>query len=547
MKIAILSNVNLDMLIQMKSKTYDVFQTQGYGQWIHYALNTDEELNMFNPKCIFVLIDGFALLESFDNTDAGRAEIDKTMMLLDSLANRYSNFEIAISTINIRSRRIRPADEDFIETVWINYWNEKLKLIVAENKNVHRFELNRYISEIGENAFYSDKMWYMGSIPYSLNGLTLLSAAIDEFLTKLELIRKKVLVLDLDNTLWGGVLGEDGINGIVLGTSHLGAVYRDTQKRIKELKNLGVLLAIVSKNNLEDVIEVFRKNEQMVLNEDDFVAIEANWDDKAINIQKLAQRLNLGLDSFVFLDDNDIEREAVAQTLPEVTVPPFPKDVSDLPKTIYDIYKKYYWQWTTTNEDKMKTEQYKNEELRHQALKEMANMDDYLLSLNMKITINEVHDEQVERVVQLINKTNQFNTCTIRLSLSEFMEYRNKPNNKVYAVSVTDKYGDSGLISVVMVRREGVEAIIDNMLLSCRVMGRQIENSVIEAIENKLYLENVTKLNATYIPTAKNKPVEKLWDKFGFKLIETLSNGTKKYERYLNCKNNTALIKAEWE
>ncbi len=545
MRIAILTNVNLDLLLQLQAKKNEVFETQGYGQWVSYALSDDKALIDFEPHTIFLLIDGAALLEECTSEDEGFSEIDLAMNHLSSFAKRYSKSNIAISTMDIPARRIQISDERPVEDSWCNYWNQKLARLTMNMRHVHQFELAHFACEVGRANFYSEKMWYMGSIPYSMKGIKLLSEQIDDFLDQLVIRRKKVLILDLDNTLWGGVLGEDGPQGITLSTSLLGAIYRDAQKRIKELKELGVLLAIVSKNNPEDVAALFVQNTQMVLKKDDFIGIYANWNDKSENIRQLAKLLNLGLDSFVFLDDNEVEREAVKRTLPEVEVIEFPNDLANLPATITTIYKKYFWQWTITKEDQSKTKQYQEETLRKNDFELAVSMDDYLLTLNMCITIERAREDQVDRILQLIGKTNQFNTCTIRFDLPGFLAYQEK-GNVVYAVNVSDKYGDSGLISVLMLRKNGSTATIDNFLMSCRVMSRQIENAILEAVENELFQEGITELHASYLPTEKNKPVIDLWDRLGFEVTAVLENGEKKYKKCLDSKQDSSLIKATW-
>lgn len=546
MRIAILTNVNLDLLLQLQAKKNDVFETQGYGQWIHYALNENKELADFVPDSIFVILDGFALLEECRSKEEGFAEIDRAIAHLASLANRYPRSSIAVSTIDIPVRRIAIADEQPLEDAWCSYWNENLDRITIAMNHVHRFDLARFVREFGRADFYSEKMWYMGSIPYSMKGIKMLSEQIDRFLSQLSMSRKKVLILDLDNTLWGGVLGEDGPQGITLGTSLLGAVYRDAQKRIKELKDLGVLLAVVSKNNPGEVDALFGQNTQMVLDKSDFIAILANWDDKPSNIRRLAQQLNLGMDSFVFLDDNEVEREHVRRTLPMVEVVEFPNDVSNLPAVIADLYEKYFRQWTITDEDRSKTKQYQEEALRKIDLESAASMDDYLLSLNMNIQISEMREDQIERVVQLIGKTNQFNTCTLRSDLRGLKAYGDQ-GGAVYTVSVSDKYGDSGLVSVLMVTKDGETATIDNFLMSCRVMGRQIENAILEAVESRLYSEGVRVLQASYIPTDRNKPVEELWDRLGFEEAGIQADGSKRYVKRLSSNSDSSLVKALWK
>jgi len=390
-------------------------------------------------------------------------------------------------------------------------------------------------------------MWYMGSIPYSMKGISRIKENIENIINNQSNIRKKVLLLDLDNTLWGGVIGEDGIEGIQLSRSLIGAAYRDSQLRIKELAESGILLAIVSKNNEEDVLNVLREHPQMVLKEDDFVAIYANWDNKANNIINLANKLNLGLDSFVFLDDNPVEREAVRLALPEVTVVEFPKDISNLPSTIEKIARDYFYAARLTKEDIMKTEQYQQEAKRRSALESAATIEDYLVSLQIEVVLGEMQESQIERVAQLTQKTNQFNILTRRYTTEQLIEYKSNENNHIYVANVSDKYGDSGLVFVLMISKSEDIAQIDNLLMSCRVMGRYIEDSIIDSVERKLMQDGVKEIRAKYIPTAKNKPVENLLERLGYKVTKN-DNNIKSYRRRLteDCPQRKVIFEAIW-
>lgn len=544
MKIAVLSNVNLDFLIKTLSKKHEVYQTEGYGQWASYALSQNKEFAEFSPEIIFILIDGNALTETINSYNDGVKEITQSINIIKSMSQQYPNSQIAVSTIDIQKKRINSAANIGFESLLENYWQEILTELINSSINILPLDLKGLIVNEGRKNFYADNMWYMGSIPYGIKAITKLSEYIDSFTEHYSQTRKKVLICDLDNTLWGGVVGEDGPKGIKLGESLLGAVYRDTQKRIKEIADTGILLAIVSKNNQEDVDTVFANNPYMYLKKEDFVSIKCNWQSKSENIQNLAKELNLGLDSFVFLDDNPVEREEVKLRLPNVCVADFPKDVANLPKTIENIFYHYFWCKKLTTEDLIKTEQYRQEELRKQDLAKATSLEDYLLSLNISIRLGEAETDQFDRIVQLLNKTNQFNTNTHRFNQQEFLEYQADNNNHVYVANVSDKYGDNGLVVILMVHCNCNEAIIDNFLMSCRVMGRQIENAVITAVENRLYEIGIKTLHASYIKTAKNKPVEKLYDKLGFKLIDS-NNNNKKYCLSLPYCNNS-LLKVEW-
>lgn len=523
MKFALLSNVNLDMVVQELKKKMDCFDVPGYGNWASYAVEKNNELASFNPSVIFVLLDGNSMIESSNNSNEWEKELDSCISLIQSLSDNYPNSIIVASTIDIRRNSIRESITYSEYPKLESNWHSALDALSAEKNNIAIFDLKELIMSKGTEMFYSSKLWYMGSIPYSMKAIRLLAKEITDFVDHLEETRKKVLVVDLDNTLWGGVIGEDGPEGIVLGESLLGACYRDAQKRIKEIADTGVLLVVVSKNNVSDVDLAFT-NPHMVLKKEDFIYIISNWELKSSNIMKVAEDLNLGLSSFVFLDDNPVECEEVSLRLPDVSVSSFPKDIAELPSTINEIYNKYFWCWKGTKEDKEKKAQYISEINRKHDRVQYDSMNDYLLSLNIEIRMNEMNEEQIARVVQLINKTNQFNTNTLRFDLNGFKQYIECKNNRVFVANVTDKYGDSGLVAVVMIRCHGKNAVIDNYLMSCRVMGRSIENAIINAIMEKLYSEGIVELESSYVKTEKNKPVEYLYDKMCFSLISNIDN-----------------------
>jgi len=548
MKIAILSNVNLDLLIQALSKHNEVYHQAGYGQWIQEAINPSDHLRSFNPEAIFILLDGSALLDGIDSINEAKQEMINAIHYCENLASLFSSTMIFVSNIDIAPKEIIAGDRIRPEHNLMNFWENELENCIHNNTNIHLFDLRLLIEEFGRHNFYSDKMWYMGSIPYSIKGISGLADAIMMKIQAHTSTRKKVLILDLDNTLWGGVLGEDGFDGIEISRSLIGAVYRDTQLRIKELARSGILLAIVSKNDRDDVLHVLDEHPQMVLRSKDFVCIYANWDSKVNNIVNLANTLNLGLDSFVFLDDNPVEREAVRRALPEVTVVDFPKDVANLPGTIQKIAERYFFAARLTKEDVLKTNQYQQEIKRQAALENVLSIEDYLVSLQIKVVLEEMKNEQLERVAQLTQKTNQFNLVTRRYSAEQLIAYKEKKDNHIYVATVSDRYGDSGLVFVLMISENGDKAKIDNLLMSCRVMGRYIEDAVIAAVEEKLMEKGITQIAAQYIPTEKNKPVKDLMERLDYQLVSTDENNIKTYIRYLEkeCSQRKVLFEVKW-
>lgn len=516
MRISILSNVNLDILSGLLKKENEIFQTDGYGKWITYALGREEALLTFAPECLFLVLDGTTLLGTCIDEEGRKKELDRTSLYIEKLAENYSGSYLVVSTIDVRPERIKAKDAPDTALAAAAYWDRLLEKLTAEHGNIHRLELRQLIEECGRAQFYSDKFWYMGSIPYDMKALHILAAEMQKVLVKLKQTPKKVLVLDLDNTLWGGVAGEDGPEGILLDSAHEGAVYQDAQKEIKKMQQQGVILAVASKNNPEDVQRVFRENPHMILKEEDFAILCTDWNPKHENVKKIAGTLNLGLDAFVFVDDNEAEREAMRIHLPEVTVADFPADIAQLAVSMRNIYDTYFWNWRLTEEDKVKTRQYQEEKQRQEVLDASVSYEAYLKSLDTKIRLAERKPETTERAVQLMNKTNQFNTNTLRMDEIELMHYLNEEQGHLILAEVSDKYGSSGWVSEFLYHIKEDTAVVDNFLMSCRVMGRKVEDAILKAVLEHLSAQGVKSVVASYRKTAKNKPVEELWDQMGF-------------------------------
>lgn len=335
--------------------------------------------------------------------------------------------------------------------------------------------------------------------------------------------RKKCIVLDLDNTLWGGVLGEEGISGIKIGGDYPGKAFAFFQKSLLQLSKSGVILTVCSKNNESDVSEAWDKNPFMVLKKEHFAAYRINWTDKATNIKELAEELNLGLDSFVFVDDNPTERELIKQMLPMVSVPEFPAQPYELPMFFKQLVEDYFKVYSVTEEDKKKTEQYKANAARAQAQHSFADFEAFLKSLNIQITIEAANEFNIPRIAQMTQKTNQFNLTTKRYTDADVKGFLAQ-GWKIWCISVADRFGDNGITGCIMVN--GNE--IDTFLLSCRILGKGIENAFIKKVLTLLKESGVALINATYLPTAKNAQVKDFYEKCGFTCTKE-TEGMKQY------------------
>lgn len=369
----------------------------------------------------------------------------------------------------------------------------------------------QWVNYLGYQRFYNLKNGFLFQAPYTKEAFICIADAIDEKIKLFENTRKKVLALDADNTLWGGIVGEDGLEGIDIDENYPGIIYRFFQQQLKYLQQSGILLALVSKNNLADVKEVF-DNKNMPLKWDDFVATKINWLPKSQNITAIAKSLNVGLDSIIFIDDNDFELQQVSTALNIDTI----KISTDDPIKNLNIFNHFTAIKTLniSNEDGQKTQQYKTQNQREQDKKLFTDMDDYLRSIDMQINMKINNKDQIKRVTQLINKTNQFNLTTKRYSESEVLS--TMKTDQVFSFSLVDKFGDLGLIAVVIIKNHD----IDTFLMSCRVLGRNIEQKILHLITKNIQLP----LTASYIKTAKNSQVACLYDSLAFTLSSEINN-----------------------
>jgi len=340
---------------------------------------------------------------------------------------------------------------------------------------------------------------------------------------------KKAVILDCDNTLWKGVVGEDGWENIALSEKHKNGIYfKEVQLLMKALAQRGVIIGICSKNNPADVEEVFEKRSDMVLKSDDIVIKKINWNDKASNFQEIAKDLNIGIDSLVFIDDSGFEINLIRERLPQVKTIQVPEKLYDYPRVILENLPLFFT-LKTTEEDLRRVKMYKEDIQRSSAIDTYQNIEDYLGSLGIQVVIANKEWDVIERVTQLTQKTNQFNLTTRRVQIGEMQQLYQDPDHDVLNLSVSDKFGSSGLTGVCIVRYAGGTAIIDTLLLSCRILGRNIETVFLREIIRTISERGVRRVMALYKKTLKNGQVEQFYDKHGFTLL-TVSDTERSYE-----------------
>ncbi len=353
----------------------------------------------------------------------------------------------------------------------------------------------------------SSPLWYLSKTPFHKNVFRMGADACKSVWNARIGNIKKVLILDLDDTLWGGIVGDDGWENLKIGGHDaLGEAFADFQRWIQNIKSWGVILCISSKNDEQIALEVFDKQTGMVLKKEDFVSWRINWNDKAANIAEMVKELNVGMDSVVFFDDSPAERERVRTALPGIFVPNLPEDKMEYPAFIRSL--NCFNKLDITEEDKKRTELYQKEQQRTNSYDTFASVDDWITSLKIEIEFNELNEGNLVRAEQLLNKTNQMNLRTRRLSKQELKAWAGQKDHWFYVVQVKDIFGDNGITGLLGFHKtENKEIFMDDFVMSCRVMGRKIEDAMLNFVQEKVQAENGSKLVVEYLKTEKNLPM----------------------------------------
>ena len=378
---------------------------------------------------------------------------------------------------------------------------------------------------VGLGVWHSPPVWNLAKLAFDETCLPLYADHVARLIAAFRGRSRKCLILDLDNTLWGGVIGDDGLEGIKIAQGDAtGEAHLDVQKYALALRERGVVLAVSSKNTDEVARTPFREHPEMLLKEDHFAVFQANWNDKATNIKAIAEELSLGLDAMVFLDDNPVERGLVRSMLPEVAVPELPDDPALFTRTLAAAG--YFESVAFSDEDRKRAEMYQSNARRVALSRQAGDLDAYLASLEMDISFAPFDRTGRARIAQLINKSNQFNLTTRRYSEAEVAQAEDDPAVFTLQVRLVDSFGDNGMISVVICRPHGPRTwSIDTWLMSCRVLGRKVEPMVLREILLNARDAGVTTLRGTYQPTAKNALVRDHYAKLGFEKIEEQPDG----------------------
>ena len=416
----------------------------------------------------------------------------------------------------------------------INKLNQYLLKITLDN-NFYLFDIETITYKFGISRYRDPSKFFYGRVPYTIEYsdffFSILANLISIALGKV----KKLLILDLDNTLWGGNLGDDGPNGVIIGNdTPLGRAFLDFQRAILNLQKRGVLIAICTKNELKNVKKIFQINQNLILKFNHFVCVKANWNNKAQNIKEISDELNLGLESFVFFDDNPAERDLVRLHHPEVTIPELGEDPSLYSSLLLDSY--YFDLLNFSKEDLNRSKTYSQNLKREKLKNKFYNIVDYLKSLKMICNVEEFKSENFERIVQLFQRTNQFNFTTIRYSLNKIKKISKDKNYVSFQFSLKDKFSKYGIISLMVCQVSKDALIIDNWVMSCRVLNRTLENFIINYVVKYCFKKKIGSIKSKFIKTNKNSLIKNLFDELGFKVIRK-SKDEKEYIQILDKHN----------
>jgi len=410
-----------------------------------------------------------------------------------------------------------------------NWFTEQLTLLRDRFETIYLVHLNEIFYPFGANEMFCERNWYFARCRLSIRGLEVLTDTLTLVMHRLSKAPSKVLVLDCDNTLWGGVVGEDGVKGILLGQDGIGTAFVDFQKEIVRLANNGVIIVLASKNNEQDVWDVFDRHSEMLLKREHIVASKINWVEKAINLKEIAQDLNLNLDSFAFWDDNQLERDKMKILLPQVLTIDAPKNIFQWPRLLRTI--DCFAKFKITKDDRKKSDQYKARSKFTNDIKSVNDIKTYLASLELSPAALSLDASNIARAEQLCMKTNQFNIRTKRHSASTLQSYQLENDDFVFLVRLTDTYGDHGIVSLVCLRFLDNDTIfLDTFLMSCRVLGRHLEAWVLAEIVKRVEKNGARYLITEFVNTERNAIVLEFLNTYGFRVANDQNYMVKRFE-----------------
>ncbi|MBI4432089.1 MAG: HAD-IIIC family phosphatase [Candidatus Omnitrophica bacterium] len=511
----------LKTLFHSKGVNLELYEAE-YDSITHEVLDAQSGLYAFKPEQVIIMHSVMKLRQEFheqeDPTDSfASITSEKIFHVWDLVTKNLPDAIIIQGNYSLPHERLYG---NFDQKVKATFYRSVLTInhLIMEkalaHKNVFIHDVQYLASYAGLKEWHDEKLWLLSKSLCALEHLPRVAQNLVDISLSFRGRCIKCVVLDLDNTLWGGVIGEDGLEGIKIGDLDEGEIYTKIQQYFRALKRRGIVLAACSKNDAHNALLPFQKHPDMVLNEKDFAVFVANWNNKVENIKTIQQTLNIGFDSMVFIDDDPFERNLVRQHLPEVVVPEFPADPVSLLRLLSEM--NLFESNAVAKEDAGRTEFYQAESQRQSLREQHASIDDYLKSLDMTMKIARFDSFYLPRIAQLIQRSNQFNLMTRRFSEAQCEQMASDHAYLPLYATLKDKFSDSGLISVVVMRWEGRVAFVEEWIMSCRVLYRGVEDQMMNAVFRYASEHGCTKVVGQYHPTAKNRMVEHFYGRYAF-------------------------------
>jgi FkbH-like protein len=539
-KIALLSSFTIDPLaiyLDVKSRLarlHPEIYVVPFNQYQQEIIDKNSGLYTFKPDIIILAVQAEALVnENFypeylklhDVEQPQTKILNRFQALLLTLTSRtdalvlVNNFIVpSFTPFGILDNK---ADNGFRS--FFHKLNHELAELYRNSSQVYVVDLEAAAGKHGKSRCVDPKLHYRVSFLFSESFLPVIADEYMGYIKALKNLTRKCIVIDLDNVIWGGIIGEDGTEGIQLGSYSPGNAYKDFQRILLSHYNRGVLLAINSKNNPGDALKVIREHPHMLLREKHFAAMRINWQNKVQNMVELAKEINIGLDSMAFIDDNPREREQMKQALPQVLVVDMPASPFLYRQTLENLND--FNILTLTEEDKKRGEMYRARKRREALRETIGSVEDLLKSLEMKVVIKHADDYSLPRIVRMVNKTNQFNLTTRRYTNAEVRKMKATKNEfEIYSMQVIDKFGDEGIVGMAIIRKKSTLWTLDSFILSCRVIGRKVETALLARILADAKKLGVLVIIGEYIPTQKNAPVKNFYSSHGFEELTQKGN-----------------------
>lgn len=528
-RIAVLGDSATQFLVQaLRGAGYDAdmdlhIWESDFSQIERQIFDPSSELYTNRPEIVIIFQSSHKLLQRFNKTkkeDHGRfaaSELASIGRMYDTLQNGLKAKVIYYNYTEIDDAVFGNFSSKFESSFLfqLRKLNYELMTFAAGNVDFFICDISSVQNMIGKSNFFQPSIYVNTEMVLSLDALPLVAARTIALINALKGRLRKCVILDLDNTVWGGVIGDDGIENIQIGSLGIGKAFSEFQYWVKKLKNRGIIVAVCSKNTDSVAREPFEKHPEMVLHLEDIAVFRANWENKADNIRHIQSVLNIGFDSMVFLDDNPFERNMVRENIPGIWVPELPEDPADYLEYLYGL--NLFETTAVSNEDAERTRLYQIEAERNNVQQSFANEEDFLKSLDMLSLVEPFNKFNTPRVAQLSQRSNQYNLRTVRYTEGEIGQIAVQNGYHSFAFTLEDKFGDNGLVCVVVMKKENKDTLfIESWFMSCRVLKRGMENFVLNTIAGHAQQKGFAYLKGEYIPTAKNEMVRNHYGDLGF-------------------------------